>query len=255
VPKKTRLALLLDDHHADHVVEADDEAVVDLVCKSHQSQARTRAVVASFHVPTTTTLPAHVGSVFADDLFLTQPPPPLPVLFDDSSPDEPNPSHQQQVHTNTTATQLRQALIRQRLKASSPTGKHRAELVDKYGALAARARNFDRSLAEKLAALVVQYRQRQIDAVAQALAPPLRQSNSLDASERLARRIAQRDREFEGGASNDAPPPWLTSFSSPSPLATPTAPSVPPTGDWFTPNGPIGQQKASNAVKRLEFYD
>lgn len=252
VHKKPRLSAALDVR--DHVVEVDDEAVVDLVCKSHQPQHRTRAVVASLNLPSMT---AQVASVFGDDLFVTQPPP-LPAF--DATSDElhsslspPSPPH-----VSLTATQLRRALLRQRLQIS-PMGKRRAELHHKYGELAARARHFDRSLAEQLAALINQYRQRQV--LAALAAPPTRQSGSLDASERLARRIAQRD--FEDGA--DYAQAWSNnnnhhssdnnSLASPQLFATPTAPSAPPTGDWLTPHGPNGQQKSSNAVKRLQFYD
>jgi hypothetical protein len=260
IDKKPRLSLFLaddddevEDDEAMDDDDVDDEAIIDLVCKSHQPQSRTRAVVASLQLPTS--IATQVASVFGDDLFVAQPPP-LPA-FDTNSDELKSPSPSR---VNSGATQLRRALIRQRLQVS-PAGKRRAELVHKYADLAARAHHFDRSLAEKLAERVKQWRQRQVDAVA--VAAPLR--SSLDASERLARRIVQR--EFEESA--DYAQVWNSgntnigvvannnsvSFSSPPLLATPTVPSVPPTGDWFTPNGPIGQHKPSTAAKRLQFHD
>jgi hypothetical protein len=122
--------------------------------------------------------------------------------------------------------------------ASQPdAGKRRAELVHKYGELAARARHFDRSLAETAGRASSSSGASARSTPPRSPLPPTRESGSLDASERLARRIAQRD--FEDGA--DYAQAWSSgnnhhigvvannnsvAFSSPPLLATPTAPSV-----------------------------
>lgn len=182
----------------------------------------------------------HIAPVFGDDLFAVEPAPLSPL---DGGDEFAISLAHHKPHARNTAVQLRRALTLQRQRPLD--GVSRAELMHKYAELVDRARHFDRSIAEKLIAHVKNYRQRRI--VQQA---PPRKANELDATERLAKRIALRDFEDD----EDRASVWNTGLSSPfvpPHFGTPLPPSVPQTGDWLTPNGSDTGKPTSTAIKRL----